>query len=115
MGSLQKVMQQFPRTLQSPLISQSLVTLLWLNPLILQVTYYLLNYYKSILIYFHFRYIEYVLSTVDQVVNWSRQGSIWPMVKKEYFDFLCISKLRINYGIIILDFRFSMLCRYCKR
>uniref|UniRef100_A0A1D1ZBG0 NADH dehydrogenase [ubiquinone] iron-sulfur protein 7, mitochondrial n=1 Tax=Anthurium amnicola TaxID=1678845 RepID=A0A1D1ZBG0_9ARAE len=22
---------------------------------------------------------EYVLSTIDQVVNWSRQGSIWPM------------------------------------
>lgn len=23
--------------------------------------------------------LEYVLSTVDRVVNWAREGSIWPM------------------------------------
>lgn len=27
---------------------------------------------------------EYVISTIDKVVNWARQGSIWPMVKKDF-------------------------------
>lgn len=28
-------------------------------------------------------FTEYVLSTVDKVVNWARQGSMWPMVGME--------------------------------
>lgn len=27
----------------------------------------------------YYKTLEYVLSTVDRVVSWAREGSIWPM------------------------------------
>ena len=30
-------------------------------------------------------FLEYVLSTVDKIINWARQGSIWSMVNNFFF------------------------------
>lgn len=40
------------------------------------INVYLYTFLHSLYIY---TTIEYVLSTVDRVVSWAREGSIWPM------------------------------------
>lgn len=38
--------------------------------------------------------VEYVLSTVDRVVNWAREGSIWPMT----FGLACCAVVSTRIG-----------------
>jgi NADH dehydrogenase (ubiquinone) Fe-S protein 7 len=38
--------------------------------------------------------LEYVLSTVDRVVNWAREGSIWPMT----FGLACCAVVSYQHG-----------------
>jgi NADH dehydrogenase (ubiquinone) Fe-S protein 7 len=42
--------------------------------------------------------LEYVLSTVDRVVNWAREGSIWPMT----FGLACCAVVSILHSIVLL-------------
>ncbi|CAG8501611.1 8256_t:CDS:10 [Funneliformis mosseae] len=50
---------------------------------------------------------EYVLSTVDQIVNWSRQGSIWPMRVVRVFEMMHMAAARYDQDRIGIVFRAS--------
>jgi hypothetical protein len=46
---------------------------------------------------------EYVISTIDKIVNWARQGSIWPMVSpilRDSFQAMTTDRklIRMLYG-----------------
>ena len=47
-------------------------------------------------------WLEYVLSTLDKIVNWARQGSMWPMTFGEYFSW-CVPfylKVCVRFGLL---------------
>jgi NADH:ubiquinone oxidoreductase subunit B-like Fe-S oxidoreductase len=39
--------------------------------------------------------LEYVLSTVDRVVSWAREGSIWPMT----FGLACCAVVSVEWDL----------------
>lgn len=64
------------------------------------------NYYST-----HFLFIEYVLSTMDKIVNWARQSSMWPMT----FGALHTSHPFFSRGYNLTFFRYPRFGVLCSR
>ena len=55
---------------------------------------------------------EYILSKVDNLINWARQGSLWPMT----FGLACCAVEMMHTGAARYDLdRFGMVVRGCDR
>lgn len=51
---------------------------------------------------------EYVLSTLDKVTNWARQGSMWPMTFGEQPELRTVCRDRAN--VMVYAARSCLLC-----